>query len=1043
MFKFFIEKTQVAWLTLITIIVIGIYSFSNLPREIQPEINIPFVVVNTILPGASPTDTESLITDILEKYIGTIDDIKKLNSISSFGASLIMIEFEASADLNIAFQEVKEAIDRAKSELPEDALEPIARKAEANSFPVITFSLSGDLPTHQLSKIAENVETELEKIKEVASVNIFGKQEKIIEIKLDPVKLSAYHLSIDQIANLINFSDFNLPLGLVSIDEANYSLRVDNRFQTLEEIQNLPIANISQDISETILLKDLAQVSENLTPLNIISKVSSKGSPALPAVSLQVSKKDTGDIIKTATAVKEKFEELKEQNIIPDSVEVLITNDNSQFVEEELGNLTSNGVQTTIFIIISLFLALGLTQGIIAGLSIPLTFLMTFPILQIMGMTFNTLSLFSLVMSLGITIDTAVVIMEGMYENLKKGHTPKEAAHLAVETYKWPLIAGTATNIFAFFPMLLVSGILGQFLRTMPITITATLVTSLFLSLTIIPSITSRLLKHKNIVKEHHSILEPFFQKVGGKFQGWIHAILNRKIYRIFTILLALAAFAGSLLFPISGLLQVEMFPKTDQNYFNIRIEKPVGTNIKNTHETVEKVEAFLYEIPEVDNFITNLGTTQSVSITEDSALGVNAALSESNLANLTVNLQPKEDRERQSFEIAALVREEFEESQEAKIEVEEMQEGPPSEDPITIRITGPELEVLKNLANEIKSIIENVPLTTNTKVSLKPGENEFKFVLDREKLALHGLSAPQVAITIRNSIQGIKTTTLTRNHEETDIFIKYGFEDDQLSPNISFEEIKNLPITTPRGTTLYLGDIADFNFEKSPAFIEREEQKRIVKVTSAVETNANIVEINAQIEAAIAELQIPNNYEIRFGGDLEEIAESFKELFTSMIVGILLIAFALVLMFNSFKQPLIILLTLPLALIGVFPGLYLIGLKLSFPAFLGVVSLGGIVVSNTIVLIDRMNENRKNGMEFKEAIAEAANSRLSPIFMTSLTTILGVIPLSLSNAFWAGLGFTIAFGQLFSTVLLLLVIPVLYYAFEIRKEKKRLAGKI
>ncbi len=1016
--SFFIEKRAVSIVMLFIIIILGFFSYKTLPREIQPEINIPFVGVTVALPGASPQDTETLLTDPLEKEISSISKIKTLSSSSGFSFTTIFIEFEADADIDEAVDEVKTAVDRVKPELPEDATEPIIQKAEANTFPVITFSVAGNISREHLTKIAEEIETELEKLKDIASVLVLGGLEKQIEIQVDKEKAQFFNITLDQIANAIKFGNQNVPLGITDVENLNYSLRVDNKFKSIDEIRNL------QPINE------VAEVFEVTPKENVLSKISINGEKSKTAVSLQVYKKDNTNIVAVADAAKAKIAEIKET--LDPNVDIIVTNDNSFFVKEELGNLTNNGVQTAILIVIILFLSLGLTQGIIAGLTIPLTFLMTFPVLDYLDMSFNTLSLFSLVMSLGITIDTTVVIMEGIYENLKKGHTVKDSAILSVQTYKWPLIAGTLTNIFAFFPMLLVSGILGEFLRTMPITIAATLITSLFISLTIAPAIATKFIRKKEKKEEYHSILERFFQSVGRTFQRSITTILSSRLARFSVVMLSIAAFILSCLLPITGLLKVEMFPKTDQTYFTVSVEAPTGLILKETKKITEEIENKLYEIPEIDNFVTQIGTNQGLGLTKNSNFIV-TELTNSNLATITVNLTEKDLREKPSFEIAAEIREEFEQYNKAKITVEELQEGPPSEDPITIRLTGTDIETLQEISQEVEDIVKNVSGTTNVRSSLKEGLNEFVFVLDQEKLAYFNLSAAQVSANLRRNIQGIDVDTIKINGEDKDIFVKY----DQ---SISFAEIENFEIQTPKGFTVSFSELGEYKLAKSFQAIEHENEKRIIKITSAVEKNATVADINKKIEDEVAKINLPPNYEIKFGGDLEAINESFQELFQSMIVGIILITFTMILMFNSFKQPLIILFSLPLALIGVFPGLYLIGLNLSFPAFLGVVSLGGIVVNNAIVLIDRINENRTNGIPLKEAISEATNSRIEPIFITSLATIIGVIPLSFSNAFWAGLGFTIAFGQLFSTILVLFVIPVLYYIFEIRQERKRLA---
>jgi hydrophobic/amphiphilic exporter-1 (mainly G- bacteria), HAE1 family len=1040
--SFFIKKRPVAWLVALAIIIGGVFSYQAMPREIQPEIKIPFAAVVTALPGANPTDVESLLTIPLEEKIADVSDVKLMSSTSGFGFSSIFVEFDAKVDMDDKLQELKDAVDLAKSELPSDATDPVAAKAEANSFSIITFSLLSDSrPLVELTEIAEDVQNELEKVSNVSTVQIGGSQNKLIEVEVNQTKLEGYGITLQTVADLIKYSNNNLPIGIVSSDKINYSIRIDNRYETLEDIRNLPLFTIGQENKTQIFLKDIAKVEETLPPQNVINKLSINGQEALPTISLQVYNKDDTNIIQVADDANAKVEELKESGEIPSDVEIIVTNDNSVFIEKELGTLTKNGVQTAIVITIILFLALGLRQGIIAGLSIPLIFCFAFIIMRWQGMTINTLSLFSLVIALGLIVDTTIVIMEGIHENIRKGLSPRDSALLSVQTYKWPLMAGTFTTVFAFFPMLLVSGILGQFLRTMPITISAALLGSIFIALTIAPSISTKFVKSRKADKKG-SILEPIFDYLGKKFQKIMRFIVQSASMKFIIIMITLGAFALSMSLPITGALKVEMFPVTNQTYFVVQIETEKGTVLSETEKIALEVQEYLYEVPEVDNFLTKVGTNVSVGITEDADF-MGGGTSDSNLANITVNLIDIDEREKASYEIAQEVREHYNTYRNAKISIIELAEGPPSEGAITIRVTGQNMETLQDLAAEIQKITENTPGTANVELSLKPGLNEFKFELDKDILAFHGLSGIQVSAQIRTIIQGIDSTNITIDDEDLDILVKYDLPEKEGKTNISIHEIENFQIPTPAGYTVSLGEIGSYEFGPSLSSIAREDEKRIIKVTGDTETDADITTITADIQEEIDNLDLPNGYEVKFGGDLEEINKSFQELFQSMFVAAILIAFTLVLMFNSFKQPLIIMLTLPLALIGVFPGLMSIGLKLSFPAFLGVVALTGIVVNDAIVLIDRINTNRRRGMEFANSIAEAAEARLQPIVMTSITTIAGILPLALTDEFWTGLGFSLIFGLAASTVLTLVVIPVLYYIFEVRADRKKEAARL
>ncbi len=1030
--NFFISRRPIAWLTLIAIIIAGLISYSSMPKVIQPEVNPPFVSVITALPGANPEDTESLITRPLEEQIANISDIKTLSSGSGSGTSSIFIEFESGVDIDEAKQEVKDAVDRVKNELPDDATDPLVVKAESNTFSIVTISIAGERPIYELTEIAENISDELKReINDISDTEILGGQEKFIKITVNQKKAEGFKIDLNTVAGLISSSNSNLPVGVITSDMINYSVRIDNRFQTVEDIRNTPLIALGDQNSTPLLVKDIATVEEAYPVRSVINKISINGEESLPTVSIQIYNKEDSDIIAIANQTRDLLDEME----LPTDITLSITNDNSVFISEELGNLTTNGIFTTILITIILFLALGLRKGIISGLSIPVIFLFAFTIMSIQGLSLNTLSLFSLVIALGLMVDTTIVIMEGIHENIKNGLSAKESAIESVNTYKWPLIAGTFTTIFAFFPMLLVSGILGEFLKTLPITISAALFGSLFISLTIAPSLASKFVREGK-EKRTVSILEPMFEKIGKKFRSFIEKLVASRKMRVITILTAITLFILSLFLPFLGILKIEMWPSTDQYYFTVFIETTKGTDISKTTEITEMVEEELYKIPEVSNFLTIIGSSASVAITEDPFF--QGGSMDSNVANLTVNLVNKDERERSSIEIADELREKFENYPYANIEVRELSEGPPSDAAVTVRITGDSYDVIRDLADQVKRETENIPGTANTRLDLEQGLNEFKFSLDKDKLAYHGLNFLQVAGTIRSIIQGADADTITIDNEDLDIILRYDLNEVNSRTNISIHDIENFEIATPKGYSITLGQVGEYELAPSLSSIAREDQKRIIKVLSDTTANGSAVEITRQLQAKVAMMDIPNGYEISFGGDLEEIDRSMEELFfKAMPTGILLIAFTLVLMFNSFKLPLIILMTLPLSMIGVFPGLKLINLPLSFPVFLGIVALVGIVVNDAIVLIDRINKNRESDLSFTEAIAEAANARLQPIMMTSITTIIGILPLAITNKFWAGLGFSLVFGLMASTVLTLIVVPTLYYMLEYRKAKR------
>jgi len=1022
---FFIKKRTIAWVTLASIIVLGLFAAKSLPLELQPEINLPYIAINTILPGASPSDVESLITKKIEDQIDSVDGIKKISSSSGMGISSILIELETETDTDKAKQDLKDEIDKIKNSLPEDSTTPIVNTIEANNLPIITFSISGNRPKAELLDIVDDLKDKMEDVNGVSKVEIIGKQEKEIEIMLDVEKMNTLNISINDVKNSLKVTNLNLPVGTINTGKLNYSVRIDNRWQSINDIQNTYI-------KPNVKLKNIATIKEKLKQKSTKSKLSINGEKSKEAITLQIFKKNNSNILEIADDTKNLAENYTKNQEFKD-ITISISNDNSEFIRTDLGILINSGIQTTLLIIFILFLALGAREGILAGLSIPLTLLSTLTVIDMVGLTINSLTLFSLVIALGLVVDTSIVIMEGIDENIKKGLTPTESAIQSVETYKWPLIAGSLTTVFAFFPMLTVSGIIGEFLKSLPITISAALLSSIFISLTITPAISSKFVKTTE--KKRKTILEPFFDKLGDKFEKLTNKILEKNSIKLITLLIATILLGLSLALPITGKLKVEMFPKTDMQYFIINVETPTELSLNETEKQVEKVEDILYKENNIKNFLTIIGTSQGVSQMElvNFDQGKN-----SNLANITVNLIEKDLRKEKSYEIAKDLRKKLEKIPGVKIKVQEISEGPPSSAPVGITLKGDDIQQLKKTAQHIEEELTTIKGTENISNNLDNGPKEFKFILNQKELAKHQLSVGQVSSTIRSIVQGININTITINGDEKDLTLRYNTPRQNNIPKISISYINNIKIKSPKGYNVKLGDLGKYEIKKSLASIKRIDKKKTAQVFSDLKLGYDSTSVTEELKDKLKTYKIPKGIEISYGGEREDIDESFNDLFHSMIYGVILIAFTLIIMFNSLKQPIIIMLSLPLALIGVFPGLYLIGLNLSFPAFLGVVALSGIVVNDSIVLIDRINQNRRiKKLELKHAISEATKARLQPIIMTSITTIIGIIPLALTNQFWAGLGFSLIFGLTMSTSLVLIITPIIYYFLEIRGEKK------
>ena len=1016
---FFIKNYRFTYLILFTIIIIGLFSVLTLPKEAEPEIRVPFAVVTTIYPGANPTDIEDLITEKLEDKIKNLEDIKLFNSSSGQGISSIFVEYEAEAELKESFRKLREAIDDAKTELPDTSESPVVTEVNFNDMPIVTYSLAGDYANEELKKFADDLKDIFEDINDVSRVEILGGLEREFQIIANQKKLANFNISLGQIVGAIQANNFSLPAGNIEIDNFEYGVRIDGRINSAFELNDIVVATFN---NTPIYLKDVAEIKDTYKKRTTESYIGFFNQKSKNTVSLQIYKKTGGNILNIVSDSQVKINELKNSQTLPESLIIQKTNDNSVFIKEDLETLGASGLQTIILIALILMLILSLEGALITAMALPFAFFLSFIFLKMQGMTLNSMVLFSLVLSLGLMVDNAIIIIEGINEYINKHKKSVfEAALLSVWNFKWAITAGTMTTVSAFLPMLLVSGIMGEYMSIMPKTISVTLCSSLFVAIVIIPTLAVRFIKvsgnngHGQRNKKRHIYLEKKMSKLHAYYIKLLKNILpnkkkRRSILAVSWVLLILAIAA-----PASGLMKIEMFPDIDLDYFIVNIKLPNGSTLDATRPIARQAEKIIAQIPEVDNYVTTLGVSAS--------LGFHGGMNSSpHLANITVNLKNKKDREKKSYEIADELRSKILISG-ADVTIEELSAGPPTGSPIEVRIFGDNMEGLSILASDVKKYFKNINGVINVKDNLADSAGEFTFKINKQKADFYGLSAPAIANNLRSALYGSVGSEVNIESEDVDITVKY--EDDIFS---SIDDINNLLILTPKGEQIALSQVADVSLEPALLTIDHRDGEKIAIVSADLKADADLKNILSDFEEFQKTLTLPENFNIKIGGEVEDIQKSFTELFMSMILSVLLISVILVLQFNSFKQPFLIIFSVPLAFIGVIIGLNALGQPFSFTVFIGLVSLSGIVVNDSIVLIDRINKNIKDGMEFFEAIIEGGTARMQPIFLTSITTIAGVFPLLYASELWRGLSLTIIFGLLFSTILTLVIIPV-YYA--------------
>jgi len=738
---------------------------------------------------------------------------------------------------------------------------------------------------------------------------------------------------------------------------------------------------------------------------------------------MQIYKTAGGNIINIVDSAKENLDQLQQQKIIPEGVNIVVTNDNSEYVRNDFKTLGNSGIQTLILIFIVLAIALSLRFALIALFAIPLIFLMGLTIISIQGSTLNSLTLFSLVLSLGLLIDTTIILLEGIFEGLQRGYGARESALFSISIYKWPIIAGVLTTIAAFVPMFLVSGIVGQFLVTLPLTIAAVLGSSLVIGLMVMPPLAAFFMQGASERKalEHNRFQKGIIKPLSEKYRRKINELLTNKKTRRKMYLLISALFVVSFGLIGGGVLKTELFPQVDVGFLIVNVELPQGTVLEETERKVNQVEEIITQMPEMKNYVANIGQSGEFGF---GGGGSSAA----HLANITINLVDEEERDLKSYDIANIWRPRMEEIEGVIITVEEISGGPPTGSPVELQILGDDFAAMGQAANDIKLMLGEIPGVIEISSTDKPSPPEFTFELDHERLGQYNLSAAQVSSVLRAAIFGTEASEVTLDDEDVDINVIYG------SGAESVDEIKNLEITNVQRQNIKVSQVADVELAPALQTIRHRDLNRVIYV-SANNESRTVREITEDVDRKLAEIDILPGLQIEQAGEFEDEAQAFTDLYKAMIVAVLLVIFIMVLQFDSYKQPFVIIMTLPLAFIGVIFGTLLFGLPFGFSTFLGIVALGGIVVNDAIVLIARINDNLRNrDMSFNQAIAEAGEARLQPIILTTVTTILGVTPLAFADEFWRGLSIAIIFGMIFATFLTLFVVPVLYQ----RSEKKK-----
>jgi multidrug efflux pump subunit AcrB len=1032
LWTFFLRKRAFTYLLMGVLIMAGIFSLIAIPKESSPEVIIPIGVVSTVLRGASAEDTEKLITNKIESEIANVENIDKITSSSQEGISVITAQFNAKADIDKSIQDLKDAIDRVKSDLPDDATDPFVTKVNFADQPMLIISVSDDLSPAGLTSLGDDLKTELKKVEGVSKVEISGTRKREIQVVVRKDALSQYGLTLNQVVGAIQGANASFPIGSITVSNVDYPIKFAGSIENAIEIPDITIQSAS---GVPIYLRDIAFIADGLAPPSTFSRVSVQGEPSENALTLNIYKKSGGDVTKIAKAVRDRLDKLKATSL--SGAKVVVSLDTGELVSKDLKSLTQTGLETVALVMLVLFLTIGWRESLVAGLSIPLSFVIAFTGLYLSGNTINFMSLFSLILAIGILVDSGIVVAEAIHTRIKTQGTPEGAAIASIKEYAWPLIAGTMTTVAVFAPLFFLSGIVGKFISSIPFTIIFVLLASIVVALGFVPLLAILLTKdHKNRFED---LQEEWSHKAREWYKGFLGKILDSNTYQKRFFAMLAVGFVIAIALPITGLLKVSFFPQDDQDYAFVSIERTQGTPLSITDLSVREVEEILYTSPYIESFVTTVGAS--------SYLSGSGGGSGSKLANITVIL-PK-GHKLSSTEIIEKLRKDLSPITSATVKVDQGNNGPPSGDPVVIKFMGDNLEEISDAANKAETILSAIPGAQDVTSSLRDDGTQFEITVDRAKAAQVGLSSAAVASLLRTSVSGVTATTIKKAGTDIDIVVKTDLNPDFINPEdtikTTIDSIKGIPVSTPTGTVL-LGSLISVTISQSRATISHEDQKRVATVTSKLTSDGNAVTVTNEFQKHEEELNLPPTVTVKYGGDNEEINKTFTEMGLALLGGMALMLMILVLEFNSFRYAFYLLFTIPLSLIGVLAGLTLTGQALSFSSMLGLIALSGVIINHAIILLDsilhKLDHEKEEleaghtGRNLRDVIVDASAIRLRPIFLTTVTTVIGMIPLAGVSALWGPLAFAIMFGLAFAMILTLVLIPVFFYRYPGKKFK-------
>ncbi len=996
----------------------GLFSLARLKLDLYPKLEFPMIAVITQYTGVGPEDMETVVTRPIEKALASVKNVKKLTSTSAQGVSLVMLEFDWGTDLDQSKIEMREALDIIRSTFPEDMTDPLLFAFDISAQPVIYLTVESDVYGQaELRRISENdVEPRLERIAGVASAFTYGGMRREIKVLADPGRLRARNVTLDQLVLALRMNNIQSPSGWIENEYQEFTLQTTGEYASLEEIENTTVAVRG---STLLRIKDVARVVDGFAEQR--QKVWANGKPS---VMLAVQKQSDANTVEVCREVVDRMSTIESE--LPRGVKLGIFYDSATFITASMSNLGSTALQAVgLTFLVLLFFLRNMRSSLIVAVSIPVSIVVTFAVMDTAGLTLNIVSMAGLALAVGMLVDNSIVVLESIFRHREGGEEAKDAANAGASQVAMAITASTLTTLGVFVPVLFVPGLAGELFNEMVVTICFSLTLSLIVALTLVPLLASRFLgRHR--IRKLPFVLEQMAQRVG-KWLDDLHRVYAVALHwcihnRKKVLLYSMGAFVVSVI--VLANLGGDFMPQSDMGFMSMSLDRSPGTSLTSMEKSAKELNDLVTRaVPEAEMIYINFGQGEGIMAMFSSQ--------SSNEGDMTIRLKRLADRDRSMFDIQDDLRERVKPLTDLTVRFEdrgaEAMFGTGGD--IVVQIFGHDFAVSEALSTRLAESLRKVDGIADVVASIKSTRPELKITPDRRRIADLGLTTTQVGNTISTSILGTVATIFREGGDEYNIRVQLAEE-----ARVSKEDLENILIMTPAGKQVPLGSLATITYSTAPREINREDQERVATLALDV-SGRDLSGATKDVESVLRTVSVPVDSRLEISGAAKEQQESFMYLGLAALAAILLVYMVMASQFESLIDPFIIIFTVPLSIIGVMLGLVLTGTNLNVMSLIGIVMLVGIIVNNGIVLVDYMNQLRQRGMELFAAVEKAGSVRLRPVLMTALTTVLGLLPLALgigeSGESWAPMARSVMGGLTVGTVLTLLVVPVIYIVTE------------